>query len=63
MKKIVSLMLLLAMLFTLAACGGAPADTGAKANFDVPEGGYDGSEVTIRFYSTMGSNLQTVLNT
>ena len=63
MKKIVSLMLLLAMLFTLAACGGAPADTGAKANFDVPEGGYDGSEVTVKFYSTMGSNLQTVLNT
>ena len=63
MKKIVSLMLLLAMLVSLVACGGAPADTGAKANFDVPEGGYDGSEVTVKFYSTMGSNLQTVLNT
>lgn len=32
------------------------------SNFTVPEGGYDGSEVTIRFYHTMGSNLQTVLN-
>lgn len=32
------------------------------SNFTVPEGGYDGSEVTITFYHTMGSNLQTVLN-
>ena len=32
------------------------------SNFTVPEGGYDGSEVTIKFYHTMGSNLQTVLN-
>ena len=32
------------------------------SNFDVPETGYDGSDVTITFYHTMGSNLQTVLN-
>lgn len=32
------------------------------SNFTVPEGGYDGSDVTIKFYHTMGSNLQTVLN-
>lgn len=32
------------------------------SNFTVPEGGYDGKEVTITFYHTMGSNLQTVLN-
>ncbi len=79
MKKIVSIMLLLAMLVSLVACGssGTPADPSsdpstsestpaaptAKANFEVPEGGYDGSEVTIRFYHTMGSNLVTVLNT
>ena len=31
-------------------------------NFQVPEGGYDGSEVTIKFYHTMGSNLSTVLD-
>ena len=30
-------------------------------NFTVPEGGYDGSAVTITFYNTMGSNLSTVL--
>ena len=32
------------------------------ANFEVPAGGYDGSEVTIKFYHTMGSNLSDVLN-
>ena len=32
------------------------------SNFTVPEGGYDGSEVTIKFYHTMGANLQAVLN-
>ena len=36
--------------------GGKPA-----GNFDVPEVGYDGSEVTINFYHTMGSNLRDVL--
>ena len=34
----------------------------AKANFDVPAGGYDGSDVEIVFYHTMGSNLSDVLN-
>ena len=70
MKKIVSLLLLLAMVVGLVACGtGKPAETtepasnDAVANFVVPEGGYDGSEVTLKFYSTMGSNLVTVLNT
>ena len=31
-------------------------------NFTVPAGGYDGSEVEITFYHTMGSNLSDVLN-
>ena len=30
-------------------------------NFTVPEGGYDGSAVTITFYHTMGANIRTVL--
>lgn len=30
-------------------------------NFNVPEGGYDGSAVEITFYHTMGSNLSDVL--
>ena len=32
------------------------------AEFIVPEGGYDGSAVTIKFYHTMGANLSTVLD-
>ena len=39
---------------------GEPAPV--KTNFDVPEGGYDGSDVTITFYNTMGTNLRTVLD-
>ena len=32
-------------------------------NFVIPEGGYDGSEVTITFSHTMGANLKSVLET
>lgn len=41
---------------------GAAGTASVYSNFTVPEGGYDGSDVTITFYHTMGSNLQTVLN-
>lgn len=34
----------------------------AEGNFTVPEVGYDGSEVDITFYHTMGTNLSDVLN-
>ena len=41
----------------------APAEPAkAKGNFEVPEAGYDGSEVTITFYHTMGTNLSDVLD-
>ncbi len=77
MKKILSLLLVVAMLLSMAACTGGTqpnetteasvnqGDAGTstvKTNFTVPEGGYDGSAVTITFYSTMGDNLQAVLN-
>ena len=55
MKKIVS-GLLMAILLMLCLC--AQAATG----FTVPENGYDGSEVTITFYHTMGANLTAVLD-
>ena len=59
-KRILSLLLVLVMAISgLTACGGTGAN--ATANFDVPEGGYDGSEVTITFYHTMGANLREVL--
>ena len=62
MKKIIAIILALTMLtgaFVLTSCSKPQA---AQSNFNVPEGGYDGSEVTITFYNTMGSNLASVLN-
>ena len=34
----------------------------AVGNFTVPEAGYDGSEVNLTFYHTMGTNLSDVLD-
>ena len=52
MKKIVSVLLLLAMLFSVCSFASAEA---APA--------YDGSDVTITFYHTMDANLTAVLDT
>ena len=71
-KRLVASVLLVVMLVSLlAACGEkTPADTTGtpnngeqqvSTNFTVPEGGYDGSAVTITFYNTMGTNLAPVL--
>ena len=38
------------------------AGNATVGNFTVPEGGYDGSAVTIKFAHTMGAKLQEVLN-
>ena len=51
-------LLMLVSVAALSSCGNKKA----IPNFDIPEGGYDGSEVTITFYHTMGSNLSVVLN-
>ena len=66
-KRILSALLAVVLVlgaFAMTGCGNTGAATGnqTKSNFTVPEGGYDGSEVTIKFYHTMGSNLSTVLN-
>ena len=63
-KRIVAALLVLAMVLTMIGCGNSGStnnggETGnngttAKTNFEVPEGGYDGSAVTIKFYHTMG---------
>ena len=62
MKKfialILSLVLCLSCLTMFAGCGGNKR----AADFVIPEGGYDGSAVTITFYHTMGENLRTVLD-
>ena len=70
-RIIASLLAIVMLACVLTACngggvgggGGGNSDgTGATANFDVPEGGYDGSAVTIKFAHTMGAKLQEVLN-
>ena len=60
MKKFYGIILSLLVLLTLVGCGNDTKK--AEPNFDVPEGGYDGSEVTIKFYHTMGSKLSDVLD-
>ena len=62
MKKIVSVLLLICMLlgvFSMTACNKTEAKGGV---YQVPEGGYDGSKVTITFYHTMGQGLREVLD-
>ena len=76
-RIVAALLLVAMLMSLLAACGGnttpvepttggAPVQGGEEApqtvgNFAVPEGGYDGSAVTITFYNTMGANLSSVL--
>ena len=64
MKKTISILLVALAVVAMAFAGGEKeSKTGAGNNaFQVPEGGYDGSPVTITFYHTMGSNLSEVLN-
>ena len=61
MKKLIAIImtltLVVSMCATLVACNG-----GNTVNFEVPEGGYDGSAVTITFYSSMGQNYVPVLD-
>jgi len=60
MRKILAAILAtVMMLCMLSGCSGSNNN---NADFVVPEGGYDGSEVTIKFAHTMGAKLQEVLN-
>ncbi len=68
-KRIIALLLLAAMVLSLAACNSnKPTETTGQegntpvANFQVPEEGYNGQPVTITFYHTMGANLTAVLD-
>ncbi len=63
-KKVLATLVAMVSLGTtlgsMAACGG-----GGKQTFTdlvIPEGGYDGSAVTVTFYHTMGQSLTDVLN-
>ncbi len=63
-KRIISALLLVCMVLSVFALTGCQSGGNSvlAGNFAIPEGGYDGSEVTIKFYHTMGSNLTEVLN-
>ena len=63
-KKILSLLLAATLLLSMLALVSCDTSKAAgMASFDVPEGGYDGSEVTIVFYHSMGAKLRGVLDT
>ena len=55
---ILAVLMMMTAVLAFTSCGA----TKGKSNFTVPEGGYDGSEVTITFYHTMGTNLTPVLD-
>ena len=63
MKKAFSVILALVMLVGMFAMTGCTGTGSSAADFVIPEGGYDGSEVTIVFYHTMGESLRNVLET
>lgn len=61
-KKVLAVLMALTLLFTgiaMTSCNNGGSKV--ASNFEIPENGYDGSEVTITFYHTMGSNLSSVL--
>ena len=64
MKRIIALILMVAMMVLfLASCnliGGGKNNS--AADFVMPEGGYDGSAVTIKFYHQMGAALKAILD-
>ena len=62
-KRILSVLLLACMLLSMVALAGCQkgGSNVLAGNFAIPENGYDGSDVTITFYHTMGTNLTEVL--
>ena len=74
-RRLCALLLAAVMILSLTACAQdktpdpTPDNSGDNqqteqpvGNFVVPEGGYDGSDVNITFYHTMGTNLSAVLD-
>ena len=62
-KRFAAVVLLVTMVMSLmTACKANEQKPAASVNTAVPETGYDGSPVTIKFAHTMGDNLQNVLD-
>ncbi len=63
MKKTFLVVVLLVGALMFAFCNGDAEGAAISADaYQVPAEGYDGSEVTLKFYHTMGTNLTTVLD-
>ncbi|MGN0906931.1 MAG: extracellular solute-binding protein [Bullifex sp.] len=64
MKKSFLTAIICVLCITAVFAGGSKekGKSAGSSAFQVPENGYDGSPVTIRFYHTMGTNLSDVLN-
>ena len=63
MKKIVAMLLLVTMLLGIGMMSGCKKENAVLAkDFEIPTNGYDGSNVTITFYHTMGEPLRAVLD-
>ena len=65
MKRIIATLLLVVVMLTgilgsLTSCGLFGSNKPAS-DFEMPDGGYDGSAVTIKFYHTMGAALTSIL--
>ena len=61
-RSFIALLLVVLMAATTVLAAGCNKGGSKNVNFTVPENGYDGSEVTITFSHTMGTNLTPVLN-
>ena len=63
MKKVTAIvMLLVIVIASLTAFVACDKNSSLGSDFTVPEGGYDGSAVTIKFYHTMGQSLRKILD-
>lgn len=58
-KSLISFVLVISLVFSILALSSCSKE---MPDFEMPEGGYDGSDVTIVFYHTMGQTLQAELN-
>ena len=59
---VVAVVLLVGIIAGISLLGGGGGNSVLKNDFVIPEGGYDGSAVTITFSHTMGASLRAVLD-
>lgn len=62
MKKTLMVLLLITAAVFMVFAGGDSEKKSTSAGMEIPAGGYNGEDITIKFYHTMGSNLNSVLS-